>query len=117
MPCGTREHTKGWLGTVPSEMGKGVAVVVGGSVAGLACAHAIAAAGWDAVVLEKAAVPAAGGGTGAGLGLDAQSMETLARWIPGWGLDDATLPLAVDLVSPPPPSHNRPCFSLGRKGR
>ncbi|GJN38747.1 hypothetical protein PR202_gb27816 [Eleusine coracana subsp. coracana] len=24
-------------------------------------------------------------------------METLARWIPGWGLDDATLPLAVDL--------------------
>ncbi|GJM98057.1 hypothetical protein PR202_ga15032 [Eleusine coracana subsp. coracana] len=80
-------------------MGKGVAVVVGGSVAGLACAHAAAAAGWDAVVLEKAAAPAAGagGGTGAGLGLDAQSMETLARWIPGWGLDDATLPLAVDL--------------------
>uniref|UniRef100_A0ACD6A8V7 Uncharacterized protein n=1 Tax=Avena sativa TaxID=4498 RepID=A0ACD6A8V7_AVESA len=24
-------------------------------------------------------------------------METLARWIPGWGLDAATLPLAVDL--------------------
>ncbi|TVU08053.1 hypothetical protein EJB05_41438, partial [Eragrostis curvula] len=78
-------------------MGKGVAVVVGGSVAGLACAHAAAAAGWEVVVLEKAAAPAAGGGTGAGLGLDAQSMETLARWIPGWGLDDATLPLAVDL--------------------
>jgi 2-polyprenyl-6-methoxyphenol hydroxylase-like FAD-dependent oxidoreductase len=45
---------------------KGVAVVVGGSVAGLACAHAAAAAGWDAVVLEKAAAPAAGGGTGWG---------------------------------------------------
>nr|CAB3470776.1 unnamed protein product [Digitaria exilis] len=29
-------------------------------------------------------------------------METLARWIPGWGLDDATLPLAVDLVIPRP---------------
>ncbi|CAL5053576.1 unnamed protein product [Urochloa decumbens] len=78
-------------------MGKRVAVVVGGSVAGLACAHAVAGAGWDVVVLEKAAPPAAGGGTGAGLGLDAQSMETLARWIPGWGLDAATLPLAVDL--------------------
>ncbi|KAL6839432.1 hypothetical protein ACP4OV_030702 [Aristida adscensionis] len=78
-------------------MGKRVAVVVGGSVAGLACAHAVAGAGWDAVVLEKAAAPAAGGGTGAGLGLDPQSMETLARWIPGWGLDAATLPLAVDL--------------------
>lgn len=79
------------------EMGERVAVVVGGSVAGLACAHAVAGAGWKAVVLEKAAGPAAGGGTGAGLGLDAQSMETLARWIPGWGLDAATLPLAVDL--------------------
>ncbi|CAL5048496.1 unnamed protein product [Urochloa decumbens] len=78
-------------------MGKRVAVVVGGSVAGLACAHAVAGAGWDVVVLEKAAAPAAGGGTGAGLGLDAQSMETLARWIPRWGLDAATLPLAVDL--------------------
>jgi 2-polyprenyl-6-methoxyphenol hydroxylase-like FAD-dependent oxidoreductase len=80
-------------------MGERVAVVVGGSVAGLACAHAAAGAGWKAVVLEKAAGPAAGGGTGAGLGLDAQSMETLARWIPGWGLDAATLPLAVDLVT------------------
>ncbi|CAN6220908.1 unnamed protein product [Urochloa humidicola] len=78
-------------------MGKRVAVVVGGSVAGLACAHAVAGAGWDVVVLEKAAAPAAGGGTGAGLGLDAQSMETLAGWIPGWDLDAATLPLAVDL--------------------
>ncbi|RCV22500.1 hypothetical protein SEVIR_4G237000v4 [Setaria viridis] len=78
-------------------MGKRVAVVVGGSVAGLAGAHAVAGAGWDVVVLEKAAAPAAGGGTGAGLGLDPQSMETLARWIPGWGLDAATLPLAVDL--------------------
>jgi 2-polyprenyl-6-methoxyphenol hydroxylase-like FAD-dependent oxidoreductase len=80
-------------------MGKRVAVVVGGSVAGLACAHAVAGAGWDVVVLEKAAAPAGGGGTGAGLGLDPQSMETLARWIPGWGLDAATLALAVDLVS------------------
>ncbi|CAN6201211.1 unnamed protein product [Urochloa humidicola] len=78
-------------------MGKRVAVVVGGSVAGLACAHAAAGAGWDVVVLEKAAAPVAGGGTGAGLGLDAQSMETLARWIPGWDLDAATLPLVVDL--------------------
>ncbi|KAJ1259763.1 hypothetical protein BS78_10G181300 [Paspalum vaginatum] len=78
-------------------MGKQVAVVVGGSVAGLACAHAVAGEGWEVVVLEKASAPAAGGGTGAGLGLDAQSMETLARWIPGWGLDTSTLPLAVDL--------------------
>jgi hypothetical protein len=99
-------------------MGKGLTVVVGGSVAGLACAHAVAAAGWDAVVLEKAAAPAAGGGTGAGLGLDPQSMETLARWIPGWGLDDAMLPLAVDLVSLSS-SPNRPCsprILVGRSG-
>jgi len=82
-------------------MGKRVAVVVGGSVAGLACTHAVAGAGWELVVLEKAAEPAAGSGTGAGLGLDAQSMETLSRWIPGWGIDAATLPLAVDLVSSP----------------
>ena len=90
------------MGLAVGEMGKKrVAVVVGGSVAGLACAHAVAGAGWDVVVLEKAAAPApaaGGGGTGAGLGLDAQSMETLVRWIPGWGLDAATLPLAVDLV-------------------
>lgn len=78
-------------------MGKKVAVVVGGSVAGLACAHAVAGAGWEVVVLEKAAAPAAGSGTGAGLGLDAQSMEILSRWIPGWGIDAVTLPLAVDL--------------------
>ncbi|KAB8102973.1 hypothetical protein EE612_035129 [Oryza sativa] len=77
-------------------VGKRVAVVVGGSVAGLACAHAVAEAGWEAVVVEKAAAPGAGSGTGAGLGLDAQSMEALARWIPG-RLDAATLPLAVDL--------------------
>lgn len=64
-------------------VGKRVAVVVGGSVAGLACAHAVAEAGWEAVVVEKAAAPGAGSGTGAGLGLDAQSMEALARWIPG----------------------------------
>lgn len=81
-------------------MGKMVAVVVGGSVAGLVCAHAVAGAGWEVVVLEKAAAPAAGSGTGAGLGLDPQSMETLSRWIPGWGIDADTLPIAVDLVSP-----------------
>ena len=82
-------------------MVKRVAVVVGGSVAGLACAHAVADAGWELIVLEKAPAPAAGSGTGAGLGLDAQSMETLSRWIPGCGIDAATLPLAVDLVSSP----------------
>lgn len=58
--------------------------MVGGSGAGLACAHAVA----EAVVVEKAAAAAAGGGTGA---------ETLSRWVPGWGIDAATLPLAVDL--------------------
>nr|DAD27049.1 TPA_asm: hypothetical protein HUJ06_028517 [Nelumbo nucifera] len=29
------------------------AVVVGGSIAGISCVHALTAAGWDAVVLEK----------------------------------------------------------------
>ena len=93
-------------------MGKGVAVVVGGSVAGLACGHAVAGAGWVVVVLEKALAPATGGGTGAGLGLDAQSTETLARWIPGWDLDATMLSLAVDLVSPPS-SPKRPSL-IGR---
>jgi 2-polyprenyl-6-methoxyphenol hydroxylase-like FAD-dependent oxidoreductase len=51
-------------------MGKGSAVVVGGSMAGLACAHATATVGWNAVVLEKAATPAAKGSMSTGLGLD-----------------------------------------------
>jgi 2-polyprenyl-6-methoxyphenol hydroxylase-like FAD-dependent oxidoreductase len=52
------------------EMGKGSAIVVGGSMAGLACAHATATVGWNAVVLEKAATPAAKGSMSTGLGLD-----------------------------------------------
>jgi 2-polyprenyl-6-methoxyphenol hydroxylase-like FAD-dependent oxidoreductase len=52
------------------EMGKALAVVVGGSMAGLACAHATTTAGWNAVVLEKAVMPAARGSMSTGLGLD-----------------------------------------------
>ncbi|MQM17933.1 hypothetical protein Taro_050915 [Colocasia esculenta] len=73
------------------------AVVVGGSIAGLCCAHALLSACWDVTVVEKAGAAASGSPTGAGLGLDRQARELLRRWIPPDLLENATLPLSVDL--------------------
>ncbi|XP_051151201.1 uncharacterized protein LOC127265454 [Andrographis paniculata] len=60
---------------------KAKAVIVGGSIAGVSCAHALIAAGWDVVVLEKTSTPPEGCATGAGLGLDSVSEKLIQPWI------------------------------------
>ncbi|KAH6836767.1 oxidoreductase family protein [Perilla frutescens var. hirtella] len=57
------------------------AVVVGGSIAGISCAHALIAAGWDVVVLEKTTSPPNSCATGAGVGLDTVSVKLIEQWI------------------------------------
>ncbi|CAN6456218.1 unnamed protein product [Victoria cruziana] len=75
---------------------KGRAIVVGGSVAGLSCAHALMQAGCEVVVLEKVRRPS-GSATGAGLGLDPQSCRFLSRWLGDPNiLVRSTLPLNID---------------------
>ncbi|XP_010915121.1 uncharacterized protein [Elaeis guineensis] len=74
------------------------AVVVGGSIAGLSCAHALIAAGWQVTVIEKSGTAPSGSPTGAGLALDPQSMKIVDRWISNPDLlRDITLPLSIDL--------------------
>ncbi|GFP96044.1 rosmarinate synthase [Phtheirospermum japonicum] len=76
---------------------KGKAVVVGGSIAGLSCAHALIAAGWEVVVLEKASSPPTGCATGAGLGLDPLSQKLIQSWLKQpHTLELNTLPLTID---------------------
>ncbi|GER46912.1 FAD/NAD(P)-binding oxidoreductase family protein [Striga asiatica] len=76
---------------------KGKAVVVGGSIAGLSCAHALIAAGWEVVVLEKTTSPPTGCATGAGLGLDPLSQKIIQSWLKQPEiLDLNTLPLTID---------------------
>ncbi|XP_058074604.1 uncharacterized protein LOC131223273 [Magnolia sinica] len=76
---------------------KGRAVVVGGSIAGLSCAHALIAAGWEVVVLEKTCAPPKGSPTGAGLGLDPQSQLFLHSWLASPDLlHTSTIPLEID---------------------
>lgn len=74
------------------------AVVVGGSIGGVSCAHALIKAGWDVVVIEKTSAPPSGSPTGAGLGLDPQSQNYIRSWLPQPDqLIDSTLPLSIDL--------------------
>ncbi|KAL5975244.1 hypothetical protein ACLOJK_031923 [Asimina triloba] len=76
---------------------KGKAVVVGGSIAGLSCAHALLAAGWEVVVVEKTCEPPKGSPTGAGLALDPQSLQFLESWLPQPDLvRHITIPLTID---------------------
>ncbi|XP_010541624.1 PREDICTED: uncharacterized protein LOC104815034 [Tarenaya hassleriana] len=76
---------------------KGRAIIVGGSIAGLSCAHALTLAGWEVLVLEKSTEPPARSPTGAGLGLDLQSRQVIRTWLPRPNLlDDFTLPLSID---------------------
>ncbi|KAJ4733853.1 6-hydroxynicotinate 3-monooxygenase [Rhynchospora pubera] len=82
----------------------GKAIVVGGSIAGLSCAHALVSARWDVAVIEKSTAPSttpsrtcSRSPTGAGLGLDPQSQEILGRWISHSQLRQATFPLSLDL--------------------
>lgn len=75
------------------------AVIVGGSIAGVSCAHAITLAGWHVVVLEKTCAPPAGSPTGAGLGLDPLAQRLIESWLgdPD-SLRRATVPLTIDQV-------------------
>ncbi|CDP04812.1 unnamed protein product [Coffea canephora] len=73
------------------------AVVVGGSIAGISCAHALIEAGWDVVVLEKSCAPPSGSPTGAGLGLDPLAQKIIQTWLRNPQLlHNSTLPLTID---------------------
>ncbi|KAL1202249.1 Zeaxanthin epoxidase [Cardamine amara subsp. amara] len=79
------------------EKKKGKAIVVGGSIAGLSCAHSLTLAGWDVLVLEKSSEPPTRSPTGAGLGLDSQVRQIIKSWLPHPHLlDEITLPLSID---------------------
>ncbi|KAL2525490.1 FAD/NAD(P)-binding oxidoreductase family protein [Abeliophyllum distichum] len=79
------------------EKRKGKVVVVGGSIAGISCAHAMLAAGWDVVVLEKTCSPPTGSATGAGLGLDPLAQKIIQSWLQQPQLlQMTTLPLTID---------------------
>jgi 2-polyprenyl-6-methoxyphenol hydroxylase-like FAD-dependent oxidoreductase len=74
------------------------AVVVGGSIAGLSCAHALlrGCSPWlEVVVYERAlSVTAAG----AGLGLDPAACDALRDWGLGDALAASSLPLSMEEV-------------------
>ncbi|KAH0861083.1 hypothetical protein HID58_089344 [Brassica napus] len=73
------------------------AIIVGGSIAGVSCAHSLTLAGWDVLVLEKSSEPPARSPTGAGLGLDPQARTIIKSWLPHPHLlDETTLPLSID---------------------
>lgn len=75
------------------------AVIVGGSIAGVSCAHTLILAGWDVVVVEKSYAAPTGSPTGAGLGLDPLALKLIQSWIKEPELlNKATLPLTVDQV-------------------
>ncbi|XP_031373810.1 FAD-dependent monooxygenase atmM-like [Punica granatum] len=75
------------------------AVVVGGSIAGVSCAHTLALAGWDVVVLEKLRGPPTGSSTGVGVGIDPLVQRIIGSWLrkPG-SLHNISLPLTVHQV-------------------
>ncbi|KAF8035912.1 hypothetical protein BT93_C1821 [Corymbia citriodora subsp. variegata] len=74
------------------------AVIVGGSIAGVSCAHALILAGWQVVVIEKSRRPPKGNPTGAGLALDPLSQELIGSWTGRPELlHDITSPLPIDL--------------------
>lgn len=82
-----------------NEKKKPKAVIVGGSIAGVSCAHALILAGWDVVVLEKSSAPPTGSPTGAGLGLDPLARTLIETWIKRPHLlHNTTLPLTIDQV-------------------
>ncbi|CAI9784814.1 unnamed protein product [Fraxinus pennsylvanica] len=76
---------------------KAKAVVVGGSIAGISCTHALIAAGWDVVVIEKTPSPPTSSATGAGLGIDLLSQKLVQSWLnQPQALEHYTLPLTID---------------------
>lgn len=51
------------------------AIIVGGSIAGLSCAHSLTAVGWEVIVIEKSVTPPSVNPTGAGLSLEPQAIS------------------------------------------
>ncbi|KAJ0091037.1 hypothetical protein Patl1_12793 [Pistacia atlantica] len=76
----------------------GKAVIVGGSIAGVSCAHSLLSAGWDVVLLEKSSGPPTGSPNGAGLGLDPLAQRIIHSWLPHCPhlLHKSTVPLTID---------------------
>ncbi|KAK9149744.1 hypothetical protein Scep_008501 [Stephania cephalantha] len=72
------------------------AVVVGGSIAGIACAHSLLSADWDVVLIEKSRSPPTACPTGAGVGLDPQSSNFINTWLHSHNTHSITLPLSID---------------------
>ncbi|GAA0139527.1 oxygenase [Lithospermum erythrorhizon] len=78
-------------------MKKAKAIVVGGSISGLSCAHALVSSGWEVVVVEKTPSPPTGSPTGAGLGLDPLVQSKLSQWLmQPHLLQNTTMPLSID---------------------
>ncbi|KAG9154184.1 hypothetical protein Leryth_000644 [Lithospermum erythrorhizon] len=78
-------------------MKKAKAIVVGGSISGLSCAHALVSSGWEVVVVEKTPSPPTGSPTGAGLGLDPLVQSILSQWLmQPHLLQNTTMPLSID---------------------
>eukprot|EP00897_Mesotaenium_endlicherianum_P000456 jgi/Mesen1/10410/ME000081S09792 len=69
-------------------------IIVGGSIGGLSCAHALLHAGCDVTILERAKGKVVS--AGAGLGIDRDSASALKSW--GIEINVATLPLPREEV-------------------
>ncbi|XP_050213728.1 uncharacterized protein LOC126665069 [Mercurialis annua] len=73
------------------------AIIVGGSIAGISCAHALISAGWNVVVLEKSTSPPQRNATGAGIAMDPLSQKIIKSWISQPQLlQEITIPLTID---------------------
>ncbi|KAE9589007.1 hypothetical protein Lal_00012592 [Lupinus albus] len=84
---------------VVEEGRKRKAVIVGGSIGGIATAHALTTlADWDVIVIEKTTSPTTTSpSTGAGLGIDPISHSIISSWLSQPHLlHNTTLPLTTD---------------------
>ncbi|XP_015571640.2 3-hydroxybenzoate 6-hydroxylase isoform X2 [Ricinus communis] len=80
-----------------SKKQKPKAIIVGGSIAGISCAHALISAGWNVLVLEKSNSPPKGSSTGAGLRIDLLSQKIIKSWFSQpQRFQEITFPLAMD---------------------
>ncbi|XP_022951856.1 uncharacterized protein LOC111454588 isoform X1 [Cucurbita moschata] len=86
------------------------ALIVGGSIAGISCAHTLIKAGWEVQVLDKTTTPPTGCSTGAGLGLDTLSQRLIQSWL-------SRPELLVESTSPLGTEQNRAIGGESKTGR